>query len=43
MKTFTGILEVITAGIICWWLFAIVGMFLLTVLKYLVWFWMVIN
>ncbi|MDA5386978.1 hypothetical protein [Loigolactobacillus backii] len=43
MKTLVGILEIVSAAVICWWSLAIIGMFLLTVFKYLAWFWLVIN
>nr|DAG07274.1 MAG TPA: hypothetical protein [Caudoviricetes sp.] len=43
MKALGGVFEIIAAGVICWWLMAFVGMFVLTVCKYLVWFWLVIN
>ncbi len=43
MKFLTDVLTVITGAVICWWAMALTGMFVLSVCKYLVWFWFVIN
>ncbi|MFL2028116.1 hypothetical protein [Loigolactobacillus zhaoyuanensis] len=43
MKTVASILEIIAGIVICWWVMAIARMFILTVAKYLVWFWWAIN
>jgi len=43
MKLLADILTVIAGAVICWWAMAVAGMFILTVCKYLVWFWWTIN
>lgn len=43
MKGLSDVLTIVAGIVICWWVMAIAGMFILTVAKYLVWFWWAIN